>query len=104
MRDEEFKLWLCENTALTRKAIKDCVSRCKKVESSLDTDLDNEYKDNGGRNIQESLVYTPAEQRSNKEIPKGFVFRSGANPCCRFRDRRAATKKYFNFCEETAKK
>ena len=99
MRVEEFEKWLKKQT-LTKNAIKDCLSRCKRVEKALSIDLDDEYKKDEGESVLTLLTYTPKDARNGKPVPGNFSFKPGTDICFRFRDLKTSTKKYFAFCGE----
>lgn len=97
MKDDEFRAWL-QSISMNPKPLKDCISRCRKVEKALATDLDKAYKKDGGKAVIKALTYTPSDEKSNKPIPEGFNFKPDANIRFRFADLRSATNKYFAFC------
>lgn len=98
MRTDEFRIWLQE-FPLNPKPLKDCISRCKKVEKALQIDLDKEYKKDRGVSVLSALKYTPEDEKNHREAPECFNFKPDANVRFRFTDLRSATKKYFAFCE-----
>ena len=97
MRADEFREWL-QSLSMNPKPIKDCISRCRKVESGLSVDLDKEYERDCGEAVIMSLTYTPEDERNHKPAPEGFAFKPGVNVRYRFADLRAAARKYFSFC------
>ena len=99
MRPKEFRDWL-SSTGFAYKPISDCISRCKKVESTLRLDLDEEYLKDKGEAVLESMKYSINDEKNNKKAPKGFKFKSGVKIRLRLMDLRSATKKYFTFCEK----
>lgn len=103
MRDDEFRTWL-QSLPMNSKPLKDCVSRCRKVEKALAVDLDKAYKKDGGKSVIKALTYTPSDERNNKPAPEGFNFKPDANIRFRFTDLRSATNKYFTFCRDTDRK
>lgn len=98
MRIAEFKEWA--NGKVTDKAIKDGVSRCKKIEMSLKIDLDTEYAHDGGQSLLTKLAYSPSDERAGKPAPAGFEFTDTAKIRFRMTDLRSAAKRYFKFCQE----
>ena len=77
MRDEEFRIWL-QKLPMNKNPMKDCISRCRKVEKALSIDLDKEYE----------------------KVTGNFNFKPDAKIRFRFCDLRVAVKKYFSFCQE----
>lgn len=99
MKTEEFKSWL-QSIPMNPLPVKDCISRCRKVEAALSVDLDEEYEKDRGENVIVSLTYTIEDERNHKTVPENFKFKEGSNIRFRFTDLRSATKKYFSFCEK----
>lgn len=97
MKDNEFRAWLY-SIPMNPNPIKDCISRCRKVEKALAVDLDKAYKKDGGKAVIKALTYTPSDEKNNMPIPEGFKFKPDANIRFRFTDLRSATNKYFAFC------
>ena len=103
MKADEFKAWLQART-MKPLPVKDCISRCRKVEKALSVDLDEEYEKDCGETVILALTYTVNAERNNKAAPGDFSFKPGANIRYRFTDLRSATKKYFSFCKEKSGK
>ncbi len=103
MKTDEFRTWL-QSLPMNPKPMKDCISRCRKVEAALSVDLDKEYRKDHGKAVISSLTYTPEDERNHKAAPESFKFKPDANVRFRFTDLRSATKKYFSFCEAKAAK
>lgn len=101
LKSEDFKQWA--SNKITDRAIKDGVSRCRKIEKSLNVDLDEEYTRDGGQTIISRLVYSSDDERNGKPAPDGFSFKVDANIRFRMTDMRSAAKRYFKFCQETQK-
>ena len=98
MKTDEFRTWL-QALPMNPKPMKDCISRCRKVESALSVDLDKEYRKDRGKAVIAALTYTPEDERNHKAAPESFKFKPDANVRFRFTDLRSATNKYFSFCE-----
>jgi len=98
MRKDEFRAWLSKS--IKKKPAGDCISRCSTVEASLNVDLDEEFKKDGGNALLSQLSYNRKMANKNEPYPACFSFREGANVVQRMTDYRSATKKYFAFCEE----
>jgi hypothetical protein len=103
MKTDEFRAWL-QSLPMNPKPMKDCISRCRKVEAALSVDLDKEYRKDRGKAVISALTYTPEDERNHKVAPESFKFKPDANIRFRFTDLRSATKKYFSFCEVKAVK
>ena len=99
MRDEEFRIWL-QKLPMNKNPMKDCISRCRKVEKALSIDLDKEYEKDHGESVITMLTYTMEDERNGKEITGNFNFEPDAKIRFRFCDLRVAVKKYFSFCQE----
>ena len=98
MRIDEFRLWLEQKR--TKRAVCDCISRCKKVETSLNIDLDDEFLSNAGETVYKALHYGKREADQGVEFPTTFGFKANCNQIQRFTDLRASVKQYFMFCAE----
>ena len=98
MRREEFRTWLAQT--IKKKPVSDCISRCSTVEFALKTDLDNEYKTDGGKTVLDKLSYCRRDATAGNPPPKEFIFKEGANVVQRITDLRAAVNKYFTFCKD----
>ena len=103
MRTNEFRSWL-QSLSMNPNPIKDCISRCRKVEAALSVDLDKEYSKDFGFGVLAALTYTATDERNHKAAPASFNFKPNANIRFRFTDLRSATKKYFSFCESKTDK
>lgn len=97
MRTDEFRSWL-QKSGLGPKPLKDCISRCRKVEKALQIDLDEQFESDRGQSVISSLRYSADDERNGIQAPECFGFKEGANIRFRFTDLRSATKKYFSFC------
>lgn len=100
MRTKEFRSWL-QSIPMNTNPIKDCISRCRKVESALAVDLDDEYIKDHGDSVILALKYTAKDEKNHKPVPEGFNFKPNANIRFRFTDLRSAANKYFLFCKNT---
>lgn len=96
MRKDEYGKFL--EGKLKPKSAKDRISRCRSVEKALSVDLDEEFKKDGGAYVMRMLNYSIQDERSNKPLPDGLSFKSGANVIQRITDLRSAVKQYFVFC------
>ena len=106
MRREEFRSWLEQygrkgKEPMSKRPIDDALSRCSRVEKSLNLDLDTEYKKDGGDSLVDYLEYTSDDERLGRPAPEGIEFETGANIKNGMASLRSATKKYFEFCEAT---
>ncbi len=102
MRKEEFSAWM--EGKIKSKPISDCLSRCRKVEVTLNVDLDEEYKKDKGNELISRLQYSPADERAKKPANPAFGFKEGASIRFRFTDLRSAVNRYFKFCDEMSAK
>lgn len=98
MRIDEFRAWLSHKR--TKRAVCDCISRCKKVESVLEINLDQEYLTDFGSSVYKSLLYGKREADKGVVFPTSFGFKPNCNQIQRFTDLRASVKQYFLFCSE----
>lgn len=96
MRTEDFRRWLLVRQ--TRKSVSDSLSRCRRVEKSLQIDLDEEYQKDRGKQLLSRMEYTAADERNNRPAPLGFEFAANLSIISRLRDLRCAVKRYFKFC------
>ncbi len=97
MRKQEYRQWL--DGKIKPASIKDRISRCTSVESSLNIDLDDEYKKDEGKKVLAQLHYTINDLRMRKPLPGGFHFKDGVNVNQRMTDMRSAVVQYFAFCK-----
>jgi len=84
---------------MSERPIDDALSRCARIEKSLNIDLDSEFNKDGGRAILACLEYTADDERIRKPAPVGIVFERGANIRNGMASLRNAARKYFEFCE-----
>ena len=74
------------------------ISRCRRIEQSLDLDLDEEYQRDGGRSLVTMLGYSADDEKQKRSIPSGLEFSPGSNIRKGMASLRSAVKKYFEFC------
>lgn len=98
MRKEEFRTWL--SSRIQKKPCSDCLSRCKSVEESYDTDLDTEFNSDKCTSLLKQMQYTIKDERENKQCSIKFRFKSGVNIRYRMCNLRSAVRRYIDFCEE----
>lgn len=98
MRKNEFKVWMESLGTMKTRPIGDAISRCKRVENSLNINLDNEFEKDRGNNILTLLEYTKEDEQLNCSPPEGIVFVSGSNIKNGMASLKSAVKKYFEFC------
>ena len=101
MRDEEFKLWMINQGTMGKRPIGDAVSRCRRLTSCLQIDLDEEFKKDGGSSLISLLEYTAEDERLGHPAPSGIDFEKGANIKNGMASLRGAARKYFEFCSST---
>ncbi len=97
MQKELFRLWLRERR--TERSAGDCISRCKKVENTLDIDLDVEYERDRGKSVLTALGYGRKQVDKGEVFNQSFIFRKDCNYVQRFTDLRCSVKQYFAFCD-----
>jgi|GEM_PF-1131696 len=98
MRKEEFRMWLEDRGTMGKRPIADALSRCKRLESSLDVDLDVEYSSDYGKSLISLLEYSTEDEKYEKQPPEGVYFVPGSNIKNGMASLRNAVKKYFEFC------
>lgn len=96
MRDEKYRKWL--QGKVSKRPISDNISRCRRIEQSLDLDLDEEYDKDGGRSLVTILEYSTDDEKQKRSAPSGVEFTSGSNIRNGMASLRSAVKKYFEFC------
>lgn len=99
MRDQQFANWL--QGKIEDKPVSDYISRCKRVESSLNIDLDIEFRKDNGRSIIDQLTYTKEDKRNNVIPTCGIVFSVGADYYNGLSSLRSAIRSYVDFCLES---
>lgn len=97
MRYNEFSEWM-ENK-IKKNSIRDCLSRCKKVEKSLGVDLDEEFQKDEGNTVLVALSSEKYDDNDLKKISEEFGFKEGSNIKFRLSDMKSAVKRYFKFLE-----
>lgn len=102
MRKNEFRVWLEDK--INKKSAGDCLSRCQKVEKSLNVDLEQEYQKDKGKTVLSAISYRTKDAKANVPLPKEFLFKEGSNSIQRMQNLRSAVKQYFAFCSETKSK
>lgn len=98
MKKEEYRQWL--DGRINSHAIKDRLSRIKKIESVLSVDLDEEYAKDKGKKVLEMLSYTRTDAKNGKEAPSFIHFKEGVDAVKRLTDLRSAVKQYYKFLSE----
>jgi hypothetical protein len=98
VRKEEFRTWLENEGTMGKRPIDDVLSRCKRLESSFQIDLDREFLNDRGERLISSLEYSTDDEKNDRQPPKGLHFSSGSNIKNGMASLRSAGKKYFEFC------
>lgn len=98
MKKEEFSCWM--ESRLKKNSARDCVSRCMRVEKSLEVDLDNEYKKDGGAALLYMLSTKNVSKEDLNEVSKKFGFKEGSNTKYRLSDMKSAVNRYFKYLQQ----
>ncbi|EHQ4781980.1 hypothetical protein KQY44_002522 [Listeria monocytogenes] len=98
VRKGEFRTWLENKGTMGKHPIADALSRCKRLESSLQIDLDREFLNDQGERLISVFEYSTEDEKNNRQPPKGIQFESGSNIKNGMASLRSAGKKYFEFC------
>ena len=101
MRDDKYRLYL--DGKLSPRAAGDYVSRCKRIEKSLMTNLDIEYKKDGGNSLLSIITYPADGIVNGSPVYKLFNFKNN-EPAALKRSLDSicvAAKEYFEFCSLT---
>lgn len=106
MRRDNFCSWLEKYgkqgiEPMSKRPINDALSRCGRVEKSLNIDLDEEYVKDNGLSLIGLLEYSSEDEILGRPVPDGIEFEIGANIRNGMASLRSACKKYFEFCEAT---
>ena len=96
MDKEAFERYLLKKYS-NKHVVSNALSRCKRVEKSLDLDLDREYvRDRCGKLI-DILGYTKEEEDLGTPLPKGIIIKG--NYFNGMASLRNAVRKYVEYCE-----
>lgn len=102
MDERNFRIWLEQqknyHTARTY------ASRCMRVESEMNINLDEEYFLDGGAGLLEKMKYTRDEQRQRKKPMCGLKFEENVDVYTGMNSLRASIKKYFEFMHQSKEK
>lgn len=93
MREREFVLWV---QALGSG--KNVITRCRRVESELGIDLDEEFRKDKGTSLIEKLTYTAEDASQKRPLRCDISFNSSANIRSGMSCLKSAVIKYFEFC------
>lgn len=98
MQVDAFREWIAQFRSM--RSANDCISRCKKVERTIDVNLDDEYAADKGKNVLAILSYGQKEANAGEDSPVDFSFKANSNCVQRYTDLRCSVKKYFEFLEK----
>lgn len=96
MHSESYRDWL--QGKLSKRAVSDSISRCGRIEECLKLSLDDEYQRDGGRSLVGLLEYSTNDEKLNRPVPSGIVFKPGSDIRNGMASLRSAVIKYFKFC------
>lgn len=96
MQEETYRAWLRGH--LAPRPLSDSVSRCRRIEKGLGTDLDAEYACDGGAALLARLAYGTEDAALGHPAPAGLAFAPGADLRGGLASLRSAAAGYFKFC------